>query len=96
MFRRCKRPDRTSALKLPIYQTRAGVFGLATLCCFLWGSSYPAIKNGYALLQVAQGDICQSARKKDPLSASKRDPFAERHDRYDGRSIRAGRGVGRA
>ena len=39
---------------------------------------------------------CQSARKKDPLSASKRAPFAERHDRYDGRSIRAGRGVGRA
>ena len=41
-------------------------------------------------------ESCQSARKKDPLSASKRDPFAEQRDRYDGRSIRAGRGVGRA
>ena len=26
------------------------------------------------------GDYCQSARKKDPLSASKRDPFAEQRD----------------
>jgi drug/metabolite transporter (DMT)-like permease len=30
---------------------------LATLCCLLWGSSYPAIKNGYALFHIAQGDI---------------------------------------
>lgn len=26
------------------------VFWLACLCCLLWGSAYPAIKNGYALL----------------------------------------------
>lgn len=30
---------------------------LATLCCLLWGSSYPAIKNGYALFHIAQSDI---------------------------------------
>ena len=30
---------------------------LATLCCLLWGSSYPAIKIGYALLGITQGDI---------------------------------------
>ncbi|MCC8393575.1 DMT family transporter [Paraburkholderia sp. MMS20-SJTR3] len=30
---------------------------LATLCCLLWGSSYPAIKIGYALLGITQNDI---------------------------------------
>ncbi len=30
---------------------------LACLCCLLWGSSYPAIKNGYALFGIAVGDI---------------------------------------
>ena len=34
-----------------------GVFVLATLCCLLWGSAYPAIKNGYALLDIASADI---------------------------------------
>jgi drug/metabolite transporter (DMT)-like permease len=33
------------------------VVSLATLCCLLWGSAYPAIKGGYALLQVAQDDL---------------------------------------
>ena len=33
------------------------VVSLATLCCLLWGSAYPAIKGGYALLQIAQGDL---------------------------------------
>lgn len=46
-----------SALKPSLYQTRSGVFALATLCCFLWGSAYPAIKNGYALLHIAPSDI---------------------------------------
>lgn len=40
----------------PFYQTRAGMFALATLCCLLWGSAFPAVKNGYAALGVAQGD----------------------------------------
>ena len=30
---------------------------VATLCCLLWGSSYPAIKIGYALLGITQSDI---------------------------------------
>ncbi|MCW2481866.1 DMT family transporter [Candidatus Symbiopectobacterium sp. NZEC135] len=33
------------------------VFALATLCCLLWGSAYPAIKNGYALFLIEEGDI---------------------------------------
>ena len=45
------------SLKISPYQTRAGVFVLATLCCLLWGSAYPAIKNGYALLDIASADI---------------------------------------
>ncbi len=40
-----------------LYRSRLGVFALATLCCLLWGSAYPAIKNGYALLGIAPGDI---------------------------------------
>ena len=30
---------------------------LACLCCLLWGSAYPAIKNGYALFAIAPDDI---------------------------------------
>lgn len=30
---------------------------LAGLCCLLWGSAYPAIKTGYALLAIAKGDV---------------------------------------
>jgi drug/metabolite transporter (DMT)-like permease len=44
-------------LKPSLYQSRSGVFALATLCCLLWGSAYPAIKNGYALLHIGSGDI---------------------------------------
>lgn len=33
------------------------VFSLATLCCLLWGSAYPSIKNGYELLHIAPDDI---------------------------------------
>ncbi len=40
----------------PFYQSRTGVFLLATLCCVLWGSAYPAIKNGYALFGIARAD----------------------------------------
>lgn len=29
---------------------------LATLCCLLWGSAYPAIKGGYALLGIERND----------------------------------------
>lgn len=33
------------------------VLVLATLCCLLWGSSYPSIKTGYALLGIALHDV---------------------------------------
>ncbi|MDW5441389.1 DMT family transporter [Polaromonas sp. SM01] len=36
---------------------RKVVFLLASLCCLLWGSAYPAIKNGYALFHIAANDI---------------------------------------
>ncbi|MDO6384786.1 DMT family transporter [Uliginosibacterium sp. 31-12] len=39
------------------FTRRSVVFALATLCCLLWGSAYPAIKNGYALLHIAADDI---------------------------------------
>ena len=45
-------PDRRS-----LYERRVGVFVLATLCCLLWGSAYPAIKGGYAMLGIGKTDI---------------------------------------
>mgnify|MGYP002664197840 CR=1 FL=1 len=33
------------------------VFLLATFCCLLWGSAYPAIKQGYALFGIARHDV---------------------------------------
>ncbi len=39
------------------FTRRQTVFVLATLCCLLWGSAYPAIKNGYELFHIATGDI---------------------------------------
>ncbi len=33
------------------------VIALALLCCLLWGSSYPAIKTGYAWFSIARNDI---------------------------------------
>ncbi len=32
------------------------VFLVASLCCLLWGSGYPSIKTGYALLGIARHD----------------------------------------
>jgi drug/metabolite transporter (DMT)-like permease len=40
-----------------VFRNRPAVIALATLCCLLWGSAYPAIKTGYALLQIEPGDI---------------------------------------
>ena len=39
------------------FTRRTVVFGVASLCCLLWGSAYPAIKNGYALFNIAADDI---------------------------------------
>jgi len=41
----------------PVFSDRRVVFLLASFCCLLWGSSYPAIKNGYALFGIAPADI---------------------------------------
>lgn len=40
-----------------LFSRPAVMVALATLCCLLWGSSYPAIKTGYALLGITQDDI---------------------------------------
>lgn len=45
-------PDRAA-----LYRDRRFVVGMATLCCLLWGSAFPAVKAGYALLHVAKSDI---------------------------------------
>ena len=39
------------------FTRRKNVFLLAMFCCLLWGSSYPAIKNGYVLFAIAPTDI---------------------------------------
>ena len=39
------------------FTDRRAVVVLATLCCLLWGSAYPAIKNGYALFGIAPADV---------------------------------------
>ncbi|MDR1708516.1 MAG: DMT family transporter [Candidatus Accumulibacter sp.] len=39
------------------FSDRRAVVVLATFCCLLWGSAYPAIKTGYLLFGIAAGDI---------------------------------------
>ncbi|WP_119154091.1 DMT family transporter [Caldimonas tepidiphila] len=39
------------------FADRKVVFLVATLCCLLWGSAYPAIKNGYALFGIEAADL---------------------------------------
>lgn len=39
-----------------LYSDRRFVIGMAVLCCLLWGSAFPAVKAGYALLHVAKTD----------------------------------------
>ena len=39
------------------WRSPAVVASVALLCCLLWGSSYPAIKGGYALFSIAQSDL---------------------------------------
>lgn len=45
-------PDSSS-----VFARRNVAFFCATLCCLLWGSSYPAIKSGYELFHIATDDI---------------------------------------
>ncbi|APF23680.1 MULTISPECIES: DMT family transporter [Clostridium] len=39
------------------YTNRRNIVLLAALCCFLWGSAYPAIKGGYELFNISGEDI---------------------------------------
>ncbi len=41
----------------PFFSDRRVVIVLASFCCLLWGSAYPAIKNGYAMFGIAANDI---------------------------------------
>jgi len=40
-----------------VFARKNVAFACATLCCLLWGSSYPAIKNGYEIFQIAGDDV---------------------------------------
>lgn len=40
-----------------IFTDKRFVAIIATLCCLLWGSAYPAIKSGYILFNIATNDI---------------------------------------
>ncbi|MDD3223256.1 MAG: DMT family transporter [Clostridium sp.] len=40
-----------------IYKDERFIAIIAALCCFLWGSAYPAIKNGYILFKIHTGDV---------------------------------------
>ncbi len=46
-----------AVLPTPVFARKNIVFASATLCCLLWGSSYPTIKSGYELFQIATNDI---------------------------------------
>ncbi len=39
------------------FSDRKVVVALALLCCLLWGSSYPAIKTGYAWFGISRNDV---------------------------------------
>jgi hypothetical protein len=39
-------------LSVPIFARKNVAYACATLCCLLWGSSYPAIKSGYELFRL--------------------------------------------
>lgn len=40
-----------------VFARKNVAYACATLCCLLWGSSYPAIKSGYELFEIATDDI---------------------------------------
>ncbi|MBU3114048.1 DMT family transporter [Clostridium lacusfryxellense] len=40
-----------------IFTDKKVVAIIATFCCLLWGSAYPAIKNGYILFNISPSDI---------------------------------------
>jgi len=43
--------------KIKIFTDKKFIIIIATLCCLLWGSAYPAVKSGYILFSIALEDI---------------------------------------
>lgn len=43
--------------KEKFYTNRKNIIILATICCMLWGSAYPAIKSGYLMFNIESQDI---------------------------------------
>lgn len=39
------------------YTNKRNIIILATICCMLWGSAYPAIKSGYLMFNIGSQDI---------------------------------------
>lgn len=49
---------KTNESKIKSYFTSRKVIVLSAIfCCFLWGSAFPAVKNGYILFNIPQDDI---------------------------------------
>ena len=49
---------KTNDNKIQSYFTNRKVIILSAIfCCFLWGSAFPAVKNGYILFNIPQNDI---------------------------------------
>lgn len=40
-----------------VFTDKKFIVAVAALCCFLWGSAYPAIKIGYKLFNIASKDV---------------------------------------
>ena len=40
-----------------IFTNKKVVAIIATFCCFLWGSAFPAVKNGYIMFNISSSDI---------------------------------------
>lgn len=43
--------------KIKTFTNKKFVIIIATLCCLLWGSAYPAVKSGYILFNIPYKDI---------------------------------------
>jgi len=43
--------------KIKTFTNKKFIVIVATLCCLLWGSAYPAVKTGYLLFNIATQDI---------------------------------------
>jgi drug/metabolite transporter (DMT)-like permease len=39
------------------FTNKKTVIAIATLCCLLWGSAYPSVKNGYLLFNIGTADV---------------------------------------